>query len=642
MQSNEDEYIDRVLSKFNTRLSNRTTPVQPKKSKKDLMDMQNDLTELRNKLNEQSGYILEMTKNRDDISYIEKIRKDNMLLYQTNEELRLIIRELQIKLNDMENDRRTGSKGTSDKNGFKSNRDLIALETVRSEERERASQLLDKKNEEVNEIRAELKEYKKFIDQLKEKIGLKTEGSNIDEFVMVFAQANQKVELLERQMKTTQQNKENADAYIDKLTQELNSKNTEFSRIEEDNNSLRNKLMSIEDNIAQLNNQLNRKDIIEREIRDENNRIKDINNNLSAKILELQNREASDKQTSTDINYRIRALEDQNQQLIRNFENKESQFKEKTHKLEDEVGQLRIMLKEAQNQPREPRVYNAPSSFTTSNVDSLNQGYKPLYEKLAEEKRKTDEELRTIKMKYDNEMRALDINNRNLQNEKTYYTERANKLQSDYDKLYKDFSDLKASQWKNQYNTSKVDETEIIRLKNDISKLTQENSQIKATLDFYQKDNERLKRELNEVKTKQERTSVYREAPLSNNIKVKDFQTTLQTCIAEKEQQLKEAKLSTPCKIYQVQTRYDKSPNITRYISPDVKRIIHSGQKETQVNFVDIPDSYLKEIEYLRSEISRLNQRIHELTDTNNQQVERISSLSQQLNETKRNSVRNY
>ena len=640
MRSNEDEYIEQVLSKFNNKLSSKTTPLQVKRGKKDLVDMQSDLTELRNKLNEQSGYILEMTKDRDDFNYIERIRKDNMLLYQTNEELRLIIRELQIKINDIENDMKSTAKSKNEKNGFKTNRDLIAIEAARNEEKEKANEMLNQKDKEIKTVENKLKEYEDFVDELKSEFGITTDKLNIEEYLKSHSHLKQRMESLEQKVKSLQQDKEENNRYIEKMNQQLNLKNTDFSKLESENSDLNKKITDYENKVQNFNNQMSLNDINLRELREENNRLKEINNNLSNKILELQEREASERNGADELRQQIRILEDQIRQLNLNLEHKNDQHSKEVQGFHKELNQLRVMLKDSQNQHRDQRVYNAPSSLTTSNVESINQTYKPLYEKTAEEKRKVEEELRALKMKYDSEIRTLDINNRNLLNDKNFYSERLNRLQTDYNKLFNECSELKATQRKNSLNVSKVNEEEYNKLKANNDHLNQENNRLKATLEFFQHDNERLKRELNELKSKQRTESQWREVKQNNTKNINDFQTTLQTYITEKEQQIKETNTSTPCKIYQMHTRYEKSPNITRYTPQDNNKLIESDRKITRVSHFDKSDCSMQEVDYLRSEITRQNQRIRELTETNNQQINKIYNLSQQLNEVQRGNNR--
>lgn len=641
MNVNEDEYIERVLSKLNNKQLSQNAQTQPKKGKTGVVDMQSDIAELRSKLNEQSGYILEMTRDRDDVNYIEKIRKDNMLLYQTNEELRLIIRELQMKLNDMENEMKSGSKtGKTGANGFKTNKNVIAIEAARNEEREKSNEMLDMKNNEINRIKGELEKYRHFIEQLNSRTGVTSDTFNVDAYVNLITQANQRREVAEQKLREAQRNNGDTEAIIEKLNRRLSLKDEDCVRLDDENINLRNKLAMIDDGSTQLRNQLNKSDVIIRELREENNRLKDINNNLSNKMIEIQSRETIERQTADQVQYRLRTLEDLNNQLQRTMEYKENQFREETKKLENELNQMKTTLKGQSDNLRENRVFNAPSSLTTSNVDGNSQSYKTLYEKLAEDKRRSDDELRNLKTKYDSELRSLEISNRNFQNDKTFYTDKINRLQSDYEKIMNENTDLKAAQRKTLYNVPRVDDMDTQRLKTDLSQLNNENSQLKATLDFFQRENERIKKEFNDQRSKQGLISTYKDNTIRSNGKIADFQSTLQTYIAEKDQQIKETRLNTPCKLYDTKTRYEKSPNSIRYINVDGKDVINSGQKETTyVNIVDRSDNN-REIDYLRAENIRLHQKILELTNINNENVVKIESLARQLSEGRHNVIR--
>lgn len=100
MYSNEDQYVETLVSRKSRPYEEATRT--PPASDSIIRELRQTLRETKVRLNDQSLYALEMNKDYYNPDFLEKVKSDNVLLYQTNQDLRVIINELQKKLKTLE------------------------------------------------------------------------------------------------------------------------------------------------------------------------------------------------------------------------------------------------------------------------------------------------------------------------------------------------------------------------------------------------------------------------------------------------------------------------------------------------------------------------------------------------------------
>lgn len=231
-------------------------------------------------------------------------------------------------------------------------------------------------------------------------------------------------------------------------------------------------------------------------------------------------------------------------------------------------------------------------------------------------------------------MRSMEINNKNAHNELAFTKDKMSRLEADYQKLSHEHSSFKMAPNRSNNNLSEANEIELRNLQADNNQLNGKNAQLSATVEYFQKDNERLKNELNDMKAKTGLTNI-KDSPANTNGKIANFQSALQTYIYEKDQQIREVRTLTPCKVTEVRTRYEKSPTSVRFINHDSSHNAGSNRKViTSTIVTDNASSLMKEIEYLRADNARLQKQVHELIASNNDYRFTNDSLRRQLADT--------
>ena len=123
--NNEDDCIENLMMKYGAKSVKQPSISQTSKSSKNAVGqssvgqdgdnpsyekIRSAYSDLSRRHNELVEYIAKMSKEQISDTYLECIKNDNVLLYQVNQDLRLIVKELCIKINDLKNETRKHQK----------------------------------------------------------------------------------------------------------------------------------------------------------------------------------------------------------------------------------------------------------------------------------------------------------------------------------------------------------------------------------------------------------------------------------------------------------------------------------------------------------------------------------------------------
>ena len=639
MHVNEDECLEHMLFRNNYRKSRSRSPMQRRKSKGEV-STQVEVSQLRHAPEDPSEFSANFYQDGEYQNDIELVRKENYVLSKTNEELRYIMREMQIRLNDWENDKR--KKNQAPRNGYKAlnaYKEDYTAEIVKNEEVERLEELLQEKTDEIKELGEDLNVYRKFVRQVKDRFGLASEHLDIEEIMAVYNATKNRNETMEAQVKTLQNYKEDTMISLQNLKDLLVRKENEIKKLHDDTNNLRNRNAALEEFMGQMKDQNSKSEATIEKLKDELTRTNELNDCLTEKIRLAQNKEASEKTLSENLQTKLNNTEEHYLCIIKAFENKEIALKQETAKLEQRVEELGAMLKDTAPNQRENRPYNADTGFNTSTNDEASRNYKTLYDKAVGETAKLEEEHRNTKHRLESELRTLEVRNQNLVNEKNSWSDRLNKIQNDYNKCFDENIQLKNNQRRLELTAQKVDEAEHNRVKHELYQMKNSCNETKAVLEYYQKENERLKRELTELKSHIEFNNYSAEYTLTNVSKDKDLQQAKPNMV-ERNLTIREVKLATPCKIIETQTRYERTPSDPKSLQSEDSTYVNSTPRNYLFNNSTRNEGVFREVETLRTENERLRRQIRDITDSNNRNVQEIIRLSNQLNEIRNPSAR--
>lgn len=623
MHVNEDECLERMLSRFNNRSGRSTSPIQRRKSRSDL-DSQNELSRLRYTPEDNSEFSANITGVSNSLNQIELIKKENYVLSKTNDDLRYILKELQIRLNDLENENRRRSQMSKNGiNAFKQYKDDYATEIIKAEEKERLEALVEEKHTMIEDLQVEVSSHKRLIEQLKTRFGMQSEGLDVDEIAEVYSLMKDRKDALETQIKVFQGYKNDTMISLQNLKDLLSRKETEITRLQDDLTSLKARNSTLEEIMGQIKSQNLRYESQTDSLREELGRVNELNAGLTEKMRQAQLKETSERSLSDNLQATLRNIEDQNRRMIQAFETKEALFKEETSKLEKQVEHLKYLAKQQTSQ-RDIRVYNADVGFNTSNNDEMNRNYRALHDKILTEKTKLEEEFNTVRTRLEAELKAQEVLSRNLLQEKGGWSERLAKLQAEYDRCIAEVTELRKSHRTPESSYPKVEEVELIRLRVELAQFRQTCGQTKAMLEYYQKDNERLKRDITDLKLRQDTKTTIGNTPIA----------------IERDHIIREVRMATPCKIIETTSKYERTPSSSKFLQSDGSTFANSGRKEFQPCTSEKNNSVLREVEMLRAENERLRQQLRNITDSNNRNVQEIIRLSNQINEIRGHSIR--
>ena len=167
-----------------------------------------------------------MSKEQISDTYLECIKNDNVLLYQVNQNLRLVVKDLCIKINDLENEGRKQQRFNfelpeKDQNSLPKSNAKNSEEIKK--EIEKAYLEIEVLNEKIEEFETENKELKKRIDEFavsqktKNEMNLETSKSQINSKMLL-----QKIEDLKNintSLENENQRKESEiNHFIEKIT----------------------------------------------------------------------------------------------------------------------------------------------------------------------------------------------------------------------------------------------------------------------------------------------------------------------------------------------------------------------------------------------------------------------------------------
>ena len=92
MNQTEEEYIEDFLKKIKKNFKDEKKKIS--QEKKSIRQDSAYLISLEERYNQQSQYVNDLKSTVGEVPLMDKLREDNMLLYQTNIDLRLFIKEL--------------------------------------------------------------------------------------------------------------------------------------------------------------------------------------------------------------------------------------------------------------------------------------------------------------------------------------------------------------------------------------------------------------------------------------------------------------------------------------------------------------------------------------------------------------------
>lgn len=430
---NEDEGIESVLKKnpAHSRISkSKRSPPQSPSPYDPFSDfrqksLQQRINELTRQQDDTKRYIAEMSQDHICDSYIDQIKNDNVLLYRTNQELRIITKELLIKINDLENERKRLK--SAKKRPFEENE---SNEFARQAQLHREILETDNNKSIINQLETENDDLKKQIRRLEnanarfeaENDKLSELGRNSETLKKTVQDSSRELEVLRSQLQAEEKSRAELNGIIANLREIDRKKEEEFRRREEREMSIQTKLISAErqnerlsqdlqsyqNQIKSLNDQLSG---LLGENRKQSSTIQDLQNTLTFKQQEL-NQYSDLGRDRENLNYQIRNLSTERDNYRIKFENSENDkrnldrqlqtYQSKITSLESQINSLSSnaiisdQLKEV----------NKQNEFLRNEINNLNKSRQDLLEdktKLSQILTDKDNQLRQANLNFEQE-----------------------------------------------------------------------------------------------------------------------------------------------------------------------------------------------------------------------------------------------
>lgn len=365
MISNEDDCIEKIM--------NWTEKKKKERKESNPDKMRKEITELRHRLMEQSNYILEMNQDREDDLYVNKVKKDNTLLNNANDNLRLMIKELQIKLFYLDSQRQLKNK-------------TIVLDPVENEFKDRH--------------KSEVRSAKEFVNR-KVKKKIEKEDDEDSPIHIIEAQKKRIVELEKEQneyanrlkmqediIKSYRQNKDNRESLLEDFKTEieqvrkenlaLNKKLNEQTNNRNDHSDLNKRIAILQQANTNLKDELENKDLFYKQ------KINDLNNALQGRERKSSGNSIGDadernKLLISNLNSQINDLRNRYNQEIRELQ---AQLESSQNSYNKVFAENRELLSRQQQPTQIIRTVNDP------NLESQLTQYKRLYEYFKKENEK--------------------------------------------------------------------------------------------------------------------------------------------------------------------------------------------------------------------------------------------------------------
>lgn len=130
----------------------------------------------------------------------------------------------------------------------------------------------------------------------------------------------------------------------------------------------------------------------------------------------------------------------------------------------------------------------------------MDVSYKQLYERIAEEKRVVEDEHKVAYSKFESELRGQSAQVLAFANEKAQLGDQLSKLQFKYERSIAEVTELRNTQRRSEA-AAFTENADLAKLRVELNQVKTDLSQKTALLEYYQKDNERIKRDLSDLRS---------------------------------------------------------------------------------------------------------------------------------------------
>lgn len=664
---NEDDCIENLMKKFNSKLPKNIKPkydIEQDIYQQDLdktTDQDNNeydkmrsaYVDLTRRHNELIDYITKMSKEQISDTYLDCIKNDNVLLYQVNQDLRIIVKELCIKINDLKNESKKIKKTaivTKESNNFE--QDQLQNSRIVQEN----TKIIEMKNLEIKHLTEQFEKVKNSHQELENKsqdvsnlLRFKKDlSTEVERLNKNLSQANRMIDdfqTINKNLESLNQQKANEIAgFVSKVNSfqsQINEKDkkhtSEIETLKSEINQLRFERDNFKNNLqnaisiakSQENNQIEKQTFF-----NELHQIKRSNEELSKKLSDALKYVDSLKSFNSDLGFEKTNLINKNQILETKLKDLEQKYQYQEFSFANKIpsnSQSHSHL-EMENMRINNKHLNIALKSNDDVIKSLNSKVNELQNQLDQMKRNAERGV-TVSRSYSQRPIIRD-NDRGLSTSRTNQTyenpessrpkltrllsqdhldvqERPQKVyvfpQNDVSRKIVEHSPYSNNQG---VNYSIDNQQEYINLSqkgqrsspvfipatdNDLN-LASENSKLLTKIQFLQNSNQQYMNEIDNLKKEmqrkiedQDRSSKFRNVDVYSNEKVIEFNNTLTKMI---------------------------------------------NQQENSVSPINNSMDYLnKELENARLENQRLRHQIQEIMGINQNNVTEIRRLTNQINE---------
>jgi chromosome segregation ATPase len=272
MASNEDDCIENVIQRIQNKISpgedqrerSSQFPRQPSESSRDakeplLKGLQQKISELTRKNEETNHYILQMGREKTCESYMETVKNDNVLLFQANQELRLIVKELMIKINDLENARKRNKDPKNSLANENSNSEFLKQvnmhkEILQNENVKSQTTLLENQ---VNDLQRQVKQLEGINSSLQIEVEKHPEiMKTVENYKNALQEAKLDTEKIRTRLVSEEKGRIDLNNIIANLRELDRKKEEDVRRLQEREMSLQSRIISLESQQKALSDQL--------------------------------------------------------------------------------------------------------------------------------------------------------------------------------------------------------------------------------------------------------------------------------------------------------------------------------------------------------------------------------------------------
>lgn len=170
--SNEDECIENVMVKMVRSQKNLAIPLHPKAPSSPDDKLLMAYHELQQRHNELVDYIAKMSQRQISESFLDCIKNDNVTLFKVNQELRLVVKDLCLKINDLKKEGKRPESGQVCPNG----ESYIRSEKQKRTERDQ-TRIIELKNQEIDSLSQRISTYEASKAELERQLREITQSS---------------------------------------------------------------------------------------------------------------------------------------------------------------------------------------------------------------------------------------------------------------------------------------------------------------------------------------------------------------------------------------------------------------------------------------------------------------------------------